>query len=71
MTTFCYGFGIAIALAMALAIGNAWVGDHRKGVWTMPMAAALIAIALVVGIGVGWSLQQYLIFVSASRVGRF
>ena len=37
MTEFFYGFGLAIAAAMAIAIGNAWVRDHRNGVWTMPM----------------------------------
>jgi hypothetical protein len=70
MTTFCYGFGIAISLAMALAIGNAWVNDHRKGVWTFPMIATLVAFALLAGICVGWALQQYFAFVAASQTGR-
>ena len=71
MIAFCYGFGVAMCLAMALAIGNAWVNDHRRGVWTLSMAALLIVIALAAGLCVGWSLQQYLAFVAASRTGRY
>jgi uncharacterized membrane protein len=70
MSTFFYGFGLAIALAMALAIGNAWVRDHRQGVWTMPMALGLIAAAVVIGITIGWSLVQYFAFYAASATGR-
>ena len=35
MTIFAYGFGMAISIALAVAIGNAWVREHRKGVWTL------------------------------------
>jgi hypothetical protein len=65
-----YGFGLAIAIAMALAIGNAWVRDHRNGVWTVPMALGLLAVAIVVGVTIGWSLVQYFAFYAASATGR-
>jgi hypothetical protein len=70
MNTFFYGFGLAIAIAMALAIGNAWVRDHRNGVWTIPMALGLIAVAILVGITIGWALVQYFAFYAASATGR-
>jgi hypothetical protein len=70
MTTFSYAFGVAISIAMALAIGNAWVREHRNGVWTLPMAAGVVIAGVAVGIAVGWSLQQYLAFVAASATGR-
>ncbi|HTU69660.1 MAG TPA: hypothetical protein VMF11_05005 [Candidatus Baltobacteraceae bacterium] len=70
MTIFAYGFGIAISVAMALAIGNSWVRDHRNGVWTMSMAARLVAGAIAFGIAVGWCLQQYFAFLAASAAGR-
>lgn len=70
MNVFFYGFGIAIALAMALAIGNAWVRDHRNGVWTIPMALGLLVVAIVVGITIGWSLVEYFAFYNASATGR-
>jgi Na+-translocating ferredoxin:NAD+ oxidoreductase RnfE subunit len=70
MTTFSYGFGIAISVAMALAIGNAWVSDHRKGVWTPSMIAIVITIAVAFGVCLGWSLNAYLAFVAASQTGR-
>lgn len=70
VTAFFYGFGLAIALAIALAIGNAWVRDHRQGVWTIPMVIGLLAAAIVVGITIGWSLVQYFAFYAASATGR-
>jgi hypothetical protein len=70
VTAFFYGFGLAIAIAMALAIGNAWVRDHRNGVWTVPMALGLLAVAIVVGVTIGWSLVQYFAFYAASATGR-
>jgi len=70
MTAFFYGFGLAIALAMALAIGNAWVRDHRNGVWTVPMVLALLAAAVVIGLAIGWSLVQYFAFYNASATSR-
>jgi hypothetical protein len=70
VTIFAYGFGLALAIAMALAIGNAWVRDHRNGVWTMPMVFGLLAVAIVVGISIGWSLVQYFAFYAASATGR-
>jgi uncharacterized membrane protein len=70
MTEFFYGFGLAIAIAMAIAIGNAWVRDHRNGVWTMPMVLGLLAVAIVIGITIGWSLVQYFAFYAASATGR-
>lgn len=71
MNVFFYGFGLAIALAMALAIGNAWVRDHRNGVWTMPMVTGLLGVAVAVGLVIGWALVQYYAFYSASAAGRF
>lgn len=70
VTTFFYGFGVAIAIAMALAIGNAWVRDHRNGVWTLSMVLGLLAVAIVVGVTIGWSLVQYFAFYAASATGR-
>ncbi len=70
MTIFSYAFGVAISIAMALAIGNAWVREHRNGVWTLPMAAAVAIVGIAIGVAVGWSLQQYLAFVQASATGR-
>jgi hypothetical protein len=70
MTAFFYGFGIAIALAMALAIGNAWVRSHRNGVWTVPMVLALVAIAVIIGVAIGWAFVQYFAFYNASATGR-
>jgi hypothetical protein len=70
MTAFFYGFGLAIAIAMALAIGNAWVRDHRNGVWTIPMVLGLLAVAIVVGTTIGWALVQYFAFYAASATGR-
>jgi H+/Cl- antiporter ClcA len=70
MTTFAYVFGVAISIAIAAAIGNAWVGDHRNGVWTLRMAAVVAIVAVAFGILVGWSLQQYFAFIAASATGR-
>lgn len=70
VTIFSYAFGVAISIAMALAIGNAWVREHRNGVWTLPMAAAVAIVGIAIGVAVGWSLQQYLAFVQASATGR-
>ncbi len=70
MNVFFYGFGLALAFAMALAIGNAWVRDHRNGVWTLPMVLALVAIAVIVGVTIGWAFVQYFAFYSASATGR-
>jgi len=70
MTTFFYGFGLAIAIAIALAIGNAWVRDHRNGVWTVPMVLGLLAAAIVAGITIGWALVLYYAFYVASATGR-
>jgi hypothetical protein len=70
VTIFAYGFGLALAIAMALAIGNAWVRDHRNGVWTMPMVLGLVAVAAIAGITIGWSLVQYFAFYAASASGR-
>jgi hypothetical protein len=70
VTIFAYGFGLALAIAMALAIGNAWVRDHRNGVWTMPMVFGLLAVAAIAGITIGWSLVQYFAFYAASASGR-
>jgi hypothetical protein len=70
VTAFFYGFGLAIAIAMALAIGNTWVRDHRNGVWTVPMVLGLLAVAIVVGITIGWALVQYFAFYTASATGR-
>jgi len=66
MNVFFYSFGLAIALAMAIAIGSAWVRDHRNGVWTMRMAVGLVAIALLVGVAIGWAFVQYYAFYTAS-----
>jgi hypothetical protein len=55
---------------MALAIGNAWVRDHRNGVWTLSMVLGLLAVAIVVGVTIGWSLVQYFAFYAASATGR-
>jgi MFS family permease len=70
MTAFCYGFGMAIAIALTAAIGNAWVREHRNGVWTMNMIATAGAIAITFGLTVGWALVQYFILVAASATGR-
>ncbi|HTZ54168.1 MAG TPA: hypothetical protein VMB20_03830 [Candidatus Acidoferrum sp.] len=70
MTVFFYGFGLAIALAMAIAIGNAWVRDHRSGVWTVSMVVALVVIAAIVGVTIGWAFVQYFAFYNASATGR-
>ena len=70
MTTFCYGFGLAISGALTIAIGNAWVREHRNGVWTIPMLASAGAVAIAFGLVVGWSLVQYFILVAASAAGR-
>jgi MFS family permease len=70
MTAFCYGFGVAISIALAIAVGNAWVREHRNGVWTMNMIATIGAIAITFGLVVGWSLVQYFTLVAASATGR-
>ena len=70
MTAFFYGFGLAIALAMGIAIGNAWVRDHRNGVWTIPMVLGVLAVAIVIGVTIGWSLVEYFAFYTASASGR-
>jgi len=70
VTTFSYGFGLAISIALTLAISNAWVKEHRNGVWTLGMIAGASAIALALGATVGWALQQYLAFYAASATGR-
>jgi Na+-driven multidrug efflux pump len=70
MTIFSYAFGIAMSVALAVAIGNAWTRDHRHGVWTMRMAAILIAVALAAGVVLGWALDQYFKFIAASASGR-
>ncbi len=70
MTIFCYGFGIALAGALGVAIGNAWMHDHRNGVWTLRAIATVTAAALALGTLIGWALLQYLAFVAASAAGR-
>lgn len=70
MTVFCFGFGVAIAAALTIAIGNAWVKEHRNGVWTMNMIATAAAIAIVFGVTVGWALVQYFTLIAASAAGR-
>ena len=70
MSSIAYGMGLVISIALALAIGNAWVRDHRNGVWTMPMAFGVAATALVIGVAVGWCLAQYFAFVASSATGR-
>jgi hypothetical protein len=70
MTTFAYVFGVAISIAMAAAIGNAWVRDHRNGVWTLRMAAVIAIAAIALGALIGWSLTQYFAFLAASATGR-
>jgi hypothetical protein len=70
MIVFFYGFGIALGIAISLAIGNAWVREHRNGVWTIPMVIGVIAIALVLGVAVGWALVQYFAFYNASAGSR-
>jgi len=70
MNAFAYGFGMAIAIALTLAISNAWVNEHRNGVWTLGMIVGTGVVALVLGVTVGWALQQYLAFYAASATGR-
>ncbi|MGA7571789.1 MAG: hypothetical protein WBG27_15115 [Candidatus Aquilonibacter sp.] len=70
MTIFAYGFGMAISIALAVAIGNAWVREHRKGVWTLTMAGTVTALALFLGVAIGWGLAQYFAFVAESATGR-
>jgi hypothetical protein len=70
MTVFFYAFGLALALAISLAIGNAWVREHRNGVWTISMVAGVIAIALVLGVAIGWALVQYFAFYNTAATTR-
>jgi drug/metabolite transporter (DMT)-like permease len=70
VTVFFYGFGLALALAISLAIGNAWVREHRNGVWTIPMVVLIVTIALVLGIAIGWAFVQYFAFYNASATSR-
>jgi hypothetical protein len=70
MTVFFYAFGLALALAISLAIGNAWVREHRNGVWTIPMVVGVVAIALILGVAIGWAFVQYFAFYSASATSR-
>jgi hypothetical protein len=70
MTIFFYAFGLALALGIVLAIGNAWVREHRNGVWTIPMVVGVIAIALVLGVTIGWAFVQYFAFYNASATNR-
>lgn len=70
MTVFFYAFGLALALAISIAVGNAWVREHRKGVWTIPMVVGVLAIALVLGVAIGWAFVQYFAFYSASATSR-
>jgi MFS family permease len=70
MTVFFYGFGLALALAITIAIGNAWVREHRNGVWTVSMLLGVVAIALVLGVTIGWAFVQYFAFYNASATSR-
>ena len=70
MNVFFYGFGLALAFAIALAIGNAWVREHRNGVWTLPMIVGIVTVALVMGVAIGWAFVQYYAFYTASATGR-
>jgi hypothetical protein len=46
------------------------VREHRNGVWTIPMVFGVIAIALVLGVAIGWAFVQYFAFYSASATTR-
>ncbi len=70
MTIFAYGFGMAISIALATAIGNAWVREHRNGVWTLTMAGTVATVAVLFGVAVGWGLAQYFAFIAESATGR-
>jgi membrane protein YdbS with pleckstrin-like domain len=70
MNAFFYGFGLALALAISIAVGNAWVREHRNGVWTVPMIVGVVAVALIVGIAIGWAFVQYFAFYNASANSR-
>jgi Na+-translocating ferredoxin:NAD+ oxidoreductase RnfA subunit len=70
MNAFFYGFGLALALAITLAVGNAWVREHRNGVWTVPMIVGVVAIALVLGTAIGWAFVQYFAFYNAAATSR-
>jgi hypothetical protein len=70
MTIFFYGFGLALAFAICIAVGNAWVREHRNGVWTIPMVIGVIAVALVLGVTIGWAFVQYFAFYNASATSR-
>jgi hypothetical protein len=70
MVIFCYGFGVALAVAFGIAIGNAWIRDHRIGIWDRKTAFAIVGTSIVLGVIVGWALQQYLTFVFLSQTTR-
>jgi hypothetical protein len=70
MNAFFYSFSLALALAITIAIGNAWVREHRNGVWTLPMVISIVAIAVVLGAAIGWAFVQYYAFYVASATNR-
>jgi hypothetical protein len=68
---FEYGFGMALSIAFVVAIGGGWVRDHRKGIWSPRMALGAAAVAIVLGLAIGWGLQQYLDFVAITATHRY
>jgi hypothetical protein len=66
MLLFYYGFGMALSFAFGVAIGNAWIREHRFGIWSRKAVWSVAGACVVLGLAFGWALQSYLNFVFVS-----
>jgi Na+-driven multidrug efflux pump len=70
MIFFYYGFGLALSIALTIATGSAWIREHRNGRWDNRSRITLALVAIVLGILVGWGLQEWLSFAFATQTQR-
>jgi Na+-driven multidrug efflux pump len=67
---FYYGFGLAFGIALSIAVGSAYVREHRWGVWDRGAIATVAIAAVVIGLTVGWALQEWLTWAFATQTQR-
>jgi Na+-driven multidrug efflux pump len=67
MIFFYYGFGLALGIALSIAVGGAYVREHRWGVWDRTAITTVAIAAVVIGVVVGWALQEWLTWVFAAQ----